>query len=180
MTVFEHSFTLIGLVLGLALAHVLSALLTAIRTEGFKSLGLLTPLLAIFFIADTTTFWGILWEMRADLQSIWPVLGFGILLSSLYYIAAVLIFPQSRVHWPDLDTYYMRYRRLVLGIMFICFGMVVALGSWQKGTLFSADTVALTYFIVLAATIIVPWKWANAVGLSALIVVDVWAFTPFG
>jgi hypothetical protein len=41
MTVFEHSFTLIGLVLGLALADVRGGLVRIARTRGLKSLGAL-------------------------------------------------------------------------------------------------------------------------------------------
>ena len=147
MSVFEHSFALIGLVLGLALAHVLTELVRAFRTHSYKLLGRLTPMLAVFVILDIGTWWGILWGMRDVLPNIWPVLGIGLLISCLYYVAALCVFPESRDDWLDLDAYYMRHRRVVLGLMFLCFALSTILsmflGHW------SVDIVAKAYFIVL-------------------------------
>ena len=178
MTIFEHSFTLIGLVLGLALADVLGGLVRTVRARGVRALGLLTPMLAVFVVADVTTFWGIVWGMRATLpESIWPVLGFGILLSAMYYSAAALVFPDSQERWPDLDSYYMKHRRIVFGLMLLCFIMVLAL--WRAlDRSFSPDAVAIAYTVFLALTLLAPWKWANILGLGILIVVDIWAFFP--
>jgi hypothetical protein len=178
VTIFEHSFTLIGLVLGLALTHVLSEFVRAVREYGFSALGLLTPLLALFAIVDIATFWGILWEIRSHMKAIGLVTGFGILLSSLYYIAACYIFPSPRDHWPDLDTYYMKYRRVVLTMIFLCFAAVVAFASLERGY-FIKDPVGRAYMAILLLTIIAPWRWLNAVGLIALIVIDVLAFATF-
>ena len=178
MTVFEHSFALIGLVLGLALAHVLTELVRAARAHGFKLLGALTPMLAVFVILDIGTWWGILWDMRDILPNIWPVLGTGLCISALYYVAALLVFPESREDWLDLDNYYLRHRRTVLGLMFACFAATTALHSFLSNSI-AMDIVALTYFVVLALTWLVPWKRANLVGLGALIAIDIWAFCYF-
>lgn len=86
MTVFEYSFTLIGLVLGLALTEVLGGLLRTARSRGVRSLGLLTPLLATFVVVDAAATWGFVYGTRSTFgESVWPVLGFGVVLSSLYY-----------------------------------------------------------------------------------------------
>ncbi len=45
-----------GLVLGLALADVLSGFIRTVRARCLKMLGLLTPMLAIFVVLDVTTF----------------------------------------------------------------------------------------------------------------------------
>ena len=177
MTVFEHSFALIGLVLGLALAHVLTELVRAVRTHGFKLLGPLTPLLAVFVILDIGTWWGILWEMRSILPNIWPVLGTGLLISSLYYVATIFVFPESRDDWLDLDRYYLRYRRIVLGLIFLCYALTIMLRSLLQHEL-RMDGPGTAYAIVLALTWLAPWRRANIVGLTALIAVDVWAFFP--
>ena len=177
MTVFEHSFTLIGLVLGLALADVLSGLIRAVRARGLRSLGLLTPMLAVFVLLDVTTFWGIVWDARSMLTSIWPVLGVSLVLSGMYYIAASLVLPDSFEKWPDLDVYYMKHRRLVLGLMLLCFLIVVAFLTVMRGA-FTTDIVGISYIIVLALTWLAPWKRSQITGLGTLILVDVWAFTP--
>jgi hypothetical protein len=176
MTLFEHSFTLIGLLLGLALAEVLAGLVRTARSRGVRALGVLTPLLAIFFVADVATFWGILWGLRSTLpDSIWPVLGVGTLLGGLYYIAATLVFPEARED--DLDAYYMKNRRLVLGLMLLCFVTVTGMTTVREGEL-ATDMVGVAYTIVLFLTFLAPWRWANIAGLSALILVDIWAFFP--
>ena len=175
MTVFEHSFALIGLVLGLALAQVLTELVRAFRTYGYKLLGPLTPMLAVFVILDIGTWWGILWGTREILPNIWPVLGTGLFISCLYYVAALCVFPESLDDWQDLDKYYMRNRRLVLGLIFLCFAVTTVLQTLLVGYPV-VDIVAITYFIMLGLTWLAPWRRANIIGLGALIAVDTWAF----
>ena len=177
MSVFEHSFTLIGLVLGLTLTHVLSELVRIVRAKGLKSLGVLTPLLAVFVILDVTTFWGIVWEMREELPSVWPVLGIGVVLCSLYYVSAAYVFPSADQDWLDLDTYYMQNRRMVLGIMLACFSIVVIISGLNAG-IFLRDPISIAYLIILILTIAVPWRWASGIGLCALIGVDLLVFIP--
>lgn len=177
MSVFEHSFTLIGLILGLALTHVLSELVRIIRTQGIKSIGLLTPMLAVFVILDVTTFWGILWEMRDELPGVWPVLGIGIILCSLYYIGATYVFPDTNEEWSSLDGYYMKNRRVVLGIMLACF-LILAMINGINAGIFLSDPIAKAYVVMLCLTLIAKWRWANVVGLTALIGVDLLAFIP--
>jgi hypothetical protein len=172
---FEHSFTLIALVLGLALTHVLSEFVQAVRTHGIRALGVLTPMLAIFVILDIATFWGILWEMRLGFESVWPVLGYSIILSSFYYIAATYVFPVTQKGATDFDAYYMQYRRLILGIMLACYLAVVVFATLEQGH-YSNDPVSNAYMIALILTIIVPWRRLNAIGLVALIIVDMMAF----
>jgi hypothetical protein len=175
---FEHSFTLIGLVLGLALADLLSGLVRAVRTRGFKALGLLTPMLAIFFVLDVTTFWGIIWSFRTMMpSSIWPALGFGIVLTSMYYTAASLVLPNSISDTFDFDAYYMDHRRIVLSLMLACYLIVTALGSSATGRL-DIDTVGIAWITLVVLTLMAPWKSANRVGLGLLIFVDILAFVP--
>jgi hypothetical protein len=176
MTVFEHSFTLIGLVLGLALTEMLSGLVQALRSNGINSLGVLTPLLAIFVLADLTANWGVIWEMRSNLPSLWPVLGFGLLLSSMYYVAAALVFPKSWDDWLDLDAYYMKHRRLVLGLMLMCFVVYTGLWSLHIGSIWLEAT-SMSYLVLLTLTALAPaWKRVHILGLVGLIVVDLFAF----
>lgn len=176
MTIFEHSFTLIGLVLGLALAEVLSGLVRTVRSRDVKTLGLLTPMLGVFVAIDLPASWGVAWMMRTTMpDSIWPVLGFGSLLSGMYYLAAVLVFPDSQEKWPDLDAYYMKHRHIVLGLMFLCFVITIALWSAIKGS-FTLSSVGISYVVVMGLTLLSPWKWANVLGLGALIVIDIWGF----
>jgi hypothetical protein len=179
VTIFEHSFTLIGLVLGLALAELLSGLVRLVRTHGIKPLGLLTPMLAAHVIFDITTFWAILWTMRSELpDSIWPVLGFGIVLTCMYYVAASYVLPSASSDKIDLDAYYMSHRRLVLGIILACFVLLILLRSFEAGRLVGIDSVVICYVVATSLTLLAPGKWASIVGLAVLIVIDILTFVP--
>lgn len=175
MSIFEHAFTFIALILGLALVEVLSSLVRALRHRSARPIGLLTPLLAIFFMVDIAGFWGILWSDRELMASIWPTLGVGLLLSSLYYAAASLVFPDVDSDWTDLDKYYMANRRVVLGLMFVCFGALVALeiiGGRHSSLVGFVQTYG--YLGLLAAAALIPSKTANAAILVVLIALDAW------
>ncbi len=106
-------------------------------------------MLAVFFILDVTTFWAILWNERTSLTSMSPTLGMGILLCSLYYFAGALVFPEAGEVWPDLDSYYMRHRRLVLALMLTCYVVVVTLLSIRAGKYWD-DSAGTFYMLVLA------------------------------
>ncbi len=178
MSVFEHSFSLIGLVLGLALVEVLGALVRALKQRHTIRIGWLTPMLAIFVILDTTTFWGIVYENRNILPSIWPTLGLGLALSATYYAAASMVFPDRQEDWSDLDGYFMRYKLLVLGMLFGTFVIVLAAQIFFTGRQFSfsASVMNVAYLVLLLFTALVPWRKACVAGLAGLIAVDVSAF----
>ena len=180
MSVFEHAFSLIGLVLGLALVEVLGALIRAFKQRHSFRIGWLTPMLAIFVILDTTTFWGIVYENRNILPSIWPTLGVGLVLSATYYAAASMIFPDRQEEWSDLDAYFMGNKLLVLGMLFGTFVVVMAAEAFI-GRDFSFSTLVLdgAYLVLLLFTALVPWRKACAVGLAGLIAVDVSAFIVY-
>lgn len=179
MTIFEHSFTLIALILGLALVEVLSSLVRALRRRRTRPVGLLTPLLAVFFIVDATGFWGILWEDREMMASILPTLGLGMILSSLYYVAAIMVFPDADSDWQDLDLYYLRHKAIVLGLMFACFGALVVL-ELLSGAHYGPVGIVQTYGYLglLAAGALAPWRRANVAILVLLILLDLWVLFP--
>lgn len=177
MTIFEHSFSLIALILGLALVEVLSAFVTALRNRGSTPIGWLTPMLAIFVIGDITTYWGILWEVRLLLPSIWPTLGLGVLLSSIYYGAASLVFPARAEDWANLDDYFMRMKPAVSGLMLLCF-VIVVVAEIATGRVFDQITIIedIVYVLLLLFTAVVRWKPANIMALAGLIGVVVVSF----
>jgi hypothetical protein len=109
--------------------------------------------------------------------SIWPVLGFGIALTSMYYIAASLVLPNTS-ETIDFDAYYMNHRHAVLGITLACFLIVTLLISLEAGELRNIDTVAISYIVAVILTMLAPGKWANAAGLGCLLVIDVLTFVP--
>ena len=177
MSVFEHSFSLIGLVLGLALVEVLGALIRTMKQRHTIKIGWLTPLLAAFVVLDTTTFWGIVYENRDILPSIWPTLGLGVVLSAVYYAAASMVFPHQQDEWADLDAYFMRNKLLVLGLLLGTYLIVIAAQAFIGRTFSPSTTVLNTaYCALLLITALVPWRKACILGLAGLISVDLSAF----
>jgi len=52
------------------------------------------------------------------LPSIWPVLGVGMLVTSVYYVAASLVFPAGKN--PDFYAHYWRRKRQFVGLGWLC------------------------------------------------------------
>jgi hypothetical protein len=115
MDAFSFYFSFYGLILGLAVAQVASGFLNAVGTREEIKIGWLTPALAIFIFVDITSFWIYAWGIREIFRISWGVMYLGLLISLLYYFASGLVFPRKVEQWPDLDTYYWRHKRLVIG-----------------------------------------------------------------
>ena len=120
MDAFNFVFSLFGLLLGLSLAEVLSGFGRALWHRGAARLGWLTPLLAIFVMLDLTSFWGWAWQARAYIAPHYHVLLSGLVVSSLYYLAASIVFPREVGDRVDFDAHYMLRRRQVFGAVFLC------------------------------------------------------------
>jgi hypothetical protein len=180
MTIFEVVFSLTGLVLGLALVSVLSGLANTMRARSELRAGWLTPLLGIWVLADVTSFWGMAWEIRDLMPSVWPSLGVGLVVTSLYYLAASLVFPDDVKAEPDLDEYFWRNRRtvfaLVLGCNVVAWGLGLAIGRTWTPMIWAING---SYLLALMAALIASGRRANIALLALLIAIQAWGFaTP--
>jgi hypothetical protein len=177
MTIFEVVFSLTGLVLGLALVSVLSGLAQTLRARSKLRTGWLTPLLGIWVLTDVTSFWGMAWEIRDLLPSVWPSLGVGLVLTSLYYLAASLVFPGDFESESDLDEYFWQNRRTVIVIILTCNLIAWALGL-GLGRIWSPIVWAinLSYFAALVGAATVSRRAAMIAFLLVLIAIQAWGF----
>lgn len=124
MSDFEFIFVLYGLLLGLALAELLSGLGNALEArltprgqgERFR-IGWLTPLLALFVMLDLLSFWVFAWRVRDDLVVSARGLLAVMLFSSAYYLAARLVFPKEPAALKTLDAHYEAVKRPVMAIL---------------------------------------------------------------
>lgn len=169
MTIFEMVFNLIGLVLGLALVAVLSGLAATVRTRPARAISWLTPLLGAWVVLDVSAFWGIAWEVRELLTSLWPSLLVGVVLASVYYLAAALVFPEDLKTHPDLDSHYWAIKRRVIGLVFFC-DLTVLLLVQLMGRTPSIWVIAMNmvYFTTMAVTFFARGRTTNLVLLIAL------------
>lgn len=120
MSPFELVFALFGLLLGLAIAEVLSGFSRALKLKrGVRPvrIGWLTPLLGLFMIIDLASFWLNAYHSRDQLTADNLTLLVVLLIVGTYYLAATLIFPDEPEQWPDFDAWYDKQNRFVLGGM---------------------------------------------------------------
>lgn len=126
MSEFEFVFVLYSLVLGLSLVELLNGLGRTLefmlaREAGARafSIGVLTPMLALFVILDLLSFWIFSWTVReyvaADRITVLGVVVF----SSAYFLASRLVFPSDPENFTDLDTHYFRARRVVFAMLLV-------------------------------------------------------------
>jgi hypothetical protein len=186
MSAFEMMFTLLGLLLGLAIAEILAGLsraLRLIRTAKPVRIGWLTPLLGTFVMLDLARFWLEAWTVRDQLLVDYPSLVGILLIVGIYYLAATLIFPDDPEEWPDYDAWYEGQKRLVLGGMIAAnvlavLGMAVLeaasgtpaeLRQMSAEALLVGDLGVVLTFACLGALLFVKARPANAVLLGALI-----------
>lgn len=111
---FDFAFTLVGLILGLAVTEVLSGLVRTLRKHDFRTVSWLTPMLGLVVICDLTTFWGMLWGFRSNMPNLYQAMGAGVIATGFYYVAASLVFPNDDT---DLDQHYFAYNRRVLALV---------------------------------------------------------------
>jgi len=188
MTNFEFIFSLFGLLLGLSLAEVLGGFGRALKRHGRRKLGLLTPMLSVFLLYDITTFWITAWRLREAVPIHIATLIIGLLITGLYYFAAVLVWPEDAPSpprgaqaaagspasdWDDLDGWTMLHKRQVLLSVFACnamsFAAALALAP-ESFRLTPPEYVALSlYFAGMLAGAFVRSRRATILVLAVLL-----------
>lgn len=117
MDKFGLFFAFYSLILGLAITELLGGFAEFVRSHSLHKLGAQTALLAMFtFIAITATWIDAFVALRTvdlDVVSLWAP----ILTSTVYYVAAVVVFPRRATDFEHLDDYYIQHKRLVIGLL---------------------------------------------------------------
>ena len=130
MTEFEFVFILYALLLGLSLIELVSGMGRALEWKFARDatgrdvkIGWLTPALAFFVMLDLLSFWLFAWVVR-DMMNVTPLSLLAVMVfASSYYLAARLVFPTEPDNFVDLDTHYMRVKRLVMMILIALVGV---------------------------------------------------------
>ena len=119
MSEFDFAFTLYSLLLGLALAEVLSGLGQAVKARKRVRIGYLTPLLATFVMVDLSSFWTTAWSFRDHVSVNYLTMMAMLAFIGAYYLAASLVFPDLPEGRTSLDEHYWANKRLVVGTIAI-------------------------------------------------------------
>ena len=178
VTNFEFVFSLLGILLGLALAEILGGLARIVKRRPMLRIGWATGLLATWAILEIVLFWRVAWRARDYLPDTSPALLTGFAITALYYFAGALLFPDNIDERHILDDYFMQEKAKVVGALFaaavIAYGArpaVMGSASWSYMTWFDVGALSSQSISALAAILTTNRRVAIAF-LSILVLVD--------
>jgi hypothetical protein len=156
MSVFEYIFSLYSLILGLALAHLLSGLAKVVEARDKLRLGWPTALLALQMMLTIAIFWEIAWRARNAVPDNSGALFASLIICSLLFFGSVLVIPSDPARFKDLDGHFFKEKGTVLGCILmanlIAYGWRYALMGPASFAYFSwADWVELILFLCAVA-----------------------------
>lgn len=131
MSPFEFFFTFYGLVLGLAAAELLNGLGGVLRQRRLSRIGPQTALLSLTLMTCILLTWLDAWTTYQGVALNLSVLLPPLIVSGCYYLAAVILFPNSIEDWASMDAYYADRKRLVVGLMLIA-ELVLVMTFWDR------------------------------------------------
>jgi hypothetical protein len=115
---FSFFFAFYGLILGLAVAELLSGFAGMVRAHALKKLEAQTALAALLTFVLIVATWVDTFSMdRAitlSFSDLWPP----ILLGTFYYLAAAVVFPRDAGQFAHLRAYFAARRRFIIGMLF--------------------------------------------------------------
>lgn len=117
MTDFEFLMGFQAVLLGLAVAELLSRLADAVGARRTVRLGWLTPLLALMVFMIATQVWMNLWLARDRLTVDGGMMFVSALNSAGFYLAAALVFPRQLARRSALDDHYWANKRYVAALL---------------------------------------------------------------
>ena len=175
MTNFEFVFSLLAILLGLALAEILGGLARAIKRRPRLKIGWATGLLATWATLEIVLFWRVAWRARDYLPDTSPALLTGFAITALYYFAGALLWPDDLHERETLDDYFMREKAKTIGAVFaaavISYGarpLVMGAASWSYMIWF--DYLALSSIVVASIAAIATKSRRVAIGALAVLV----------
>jgi len=117
MDLFSFFFAFYGLILGLAVAELLSGFAGFVRDRPLRTLELRTALLAALVFIDICATWLDAWRtlrnVTLNFESFWPP----ILIGTCFYLAAAVVFPRDPKEFSALGDYFDRRKRFVGTLM---------------------------------------------------------------
>jgi hypothetical protein len=171
MAPFSIFFSLYGLLLGLSVAVVVAGFARLLKARPRFWPGWLVPLLGIFIMLDITSFWNGAWRAREWMIPEYGHLFLGMVVISVYYLAASMVFPDKGESAADFDAHYFENRRAILLAIAFC---NVAVFGWQDYLAIHELPLAwwffvLAYYTLLLVAAFTPSRRLSTACLSGLI-----------
>jgi hypothetical protein len=191
MSDFEIMFALFSLLIGLAMAELLTGLARAWRIkkgavdkgEAAIEVGWLVPLFGFVLLSELTRFWITAYSFRDYLTfDYFHLLAMAAIIGG-YFIISTFVFPDEPGKWPDFDDYFLHTNRTVVGgmivvnvaIMLYAVFLVASGAPWREAPLFrswiSVGAAAL-YLPALVALWFARTKRANLLMLLFLVMLN--------
>lgn len=185
MSAFEFFFSLFGLILGLAVATVIGGLSDVLRERKRIPIGWLTPMLAVFVLADLSSLWVNAWSGMANIQVAFGPFVAALIVAGIYFFAASMVFPKTVNDWPSLDDYYMGHHRWVLGgVLTANLGVILidfaTNRAWSglRGAFFGSP-ITLIWWLALITLCLAPRKQVQAAGLVILLLITLYVLVAY-
>ena len=115
---FSFFFAFYGLILGLAVAELLSGFAGMVRAHALKKLEAQTALTALLTFVLIVATWVDTFTMERSITLSFGDLWAPILLATCYYLAAAVIFPREPRQYSHLRAYFAARRKFVIGMLF--------------------------------------------------------------
>lgn len=117
MTDFEFTMAFMAVLLGLAVAELMSRVADTIGARKRLRVGWLTPLLALTMFMIATQVWVNLWYGRESVTVDGGLMFVSALNGAAFYLAAALVFPRNVADQASLDDHYWGHKRYVAAIL---------------------------------------------------------------
>lgn len=179
--------TFYGLLVGLGVAELLLGFMNLLRHRQRPKLGLLTPLLGVLVLLQMMALFIDAWTSLEAVQISMVSLAVPTLIGVAAFAACVLVVPREIEEWPDLDAYFYRNRRIVLGLL-VAVNILIIIHESAKveaRVLLPYIMVNVLGFSLMGASILVRHRIAIVASLAALIALYLsvyggMGFSPFG
>jgi hypothetical protein len=171
MAPFSIFFSLYGLLLGLSVAVVVSGFARLLKARPRVWPGWLVPLLGIFIMLDITSFWNGAWRAREWMIPEYGHLFLGMVVISVYYLAASMVFPEKSGTAADFDAHYFENHRAILLAVAFCNLAVFGWQDWLQIRELPLATLILVplYYALLLTAAFTRSRVVNIVCLAGLI-----------
>ena len=185
MSAFELFFSLFGLILGLAVAVVITGLSDVFRERVPVRIGWLTPMLALFLLFDLTTMWVNAYNSLSKIEVAYAPFFGAMVVAGLYFFAANMVFPKTLNDWPSLDDYYLHRARFVLGGVALAnlgvaiMGLVASRDLRVFTNAFARTEVTVLWWVTLLVMLLVMHRRVQLVGLAIMLLIAAYALVMF-
>lgn len=181
MSGFEFFFSFYGLLLGLAMAELLSGSAGVVRAGRTRSIGWGTGLLALEVATEIVVVWLSAWHYWRGVEPSLRTMAVPFVSGAAYYTATCLVFPREPAELAALDDHFLRQKRHVATCLLIPFllGLMGEFGSLRRAWEAGAYAYIFGYYLpfnltVFAGYLVLIFSRSYRLSVAALVAMLGW------